>query len=366
MTLRTAAGSDGRHAARRPCARQSDGESASSQSVSRRAARAPRRPRAGRAPDARLPAAAAARRASRERTFEQVEQGLLRPMQILDQHDRRSVSRELVQEGDPRPAQPLARNERMEVAGASSPSVMPSRSCCPAVGALSPADRSRVRPRCSSNDLAEWQVRDPRPVRDAAAGCAATAAGRCEPSHSQSSRSSVVFPIPASPMIVTRRGWPLRPRGRRPVAEPRAPARGRRRRAAARRRRAASSASARGRDGGRRLPSGFPLAATVAGSSNSKAPSTAATVRSPTRISPGPAACSSRAATLTASPSLCTCMKRAPVSEPRPPKAAHGVVPSITAYGPRPSHTPQTRCHSTSGAATQVGGGDSYSSAASV
>ncbi len=38
------------------------------------------------------------------------------------------------------------------------------------------------------------------------------------------------------------------------------------------------------------------------GSSNSNAPRTAATVRSPTRISPGSAACSSRAATLTGSP----------------------------------------------------------------
>ena len=49
-------------------------------------------------------------------------------------------------------------------------------------------------------------------------------------------------------------------------------------------------------------PPAFPFASTVGGSPNSNAPPTAATVRSPTRISPGSAACSSRAATLTASP----------------------------------------------------------------
>jgi len=49
-------------------------------------------------------------------------------------------------------------------------------------------------------------------------------------------------------------------------------------------------------------PAVFPFASTVDGSANSKAPRAAETVRSPARISPGAAACSSRAATLTASP----------------------------------------------------------------
>ena len=49
-------------------------------------------------------------------------------------------------------------------------------------------------------------------------------------------------------------------------------------------------------------PSGLPLASTAIGWSNSNAPLVAAAVRSPTRTSPGSAACSSRAATLTASP----------------------------------------------------------------
>ena len=49
-------------------------------------------------------------------------------------------------------------------------------------------------------------------------------------------------------------------------------------------------------------PPGLPLALDGAGSLNSNAPAAAVTVRSPARISPGAAACSSRAATLTASP----------------------------------------------------------------
>lgn len=49
-------------------------------------------------------------------------------------------------------------------------------------------------------------------------------------------------------------------------------------------------------------PPRLPFASTIMASVNSNAPRDAATVRSPTRISPGPAACSRRAATLTASP----------------------------------------------------------------
>ena len=49
-------------------------------------------------------------------------------------------------------------------------------------------------------------------------------------------------------------------------------------------------------------PPGLPFASIVRGSSNSKAPRTIAAVRSPTRISPGAAACSSLAPTFTASP----------------------------------------------------------------
>src|SRR5919204_44661 len=50
------------------------------------------------------------------------------------------------------------------------------------------------------------------------------------------------------------------------------------------------------------MPAGFPFASTVVGPSNSKAPRAAPTVRSPARISLGPAACSRRAAVFTASP----------------------------------------------------------------
>ena len=126
--------------------------------------------------------------------------------------------------------------------------------------------------------------------------------GDCEPSHSQNARINVVFPIPASPMIVRRRGCPLRngasvrllQRLELPLAADEGMAQ-----PATRRGLISDSARTSRRQA---TPPAFPLAATVAGSSSSKAPRTAAAVRSPTRISPGSAACSSRAATLTASP----------------------------------------------------------------
>jgi len=55
-------------------------------------------------------------------------------------------------------------------------------------------------------------------------------------------------------------------------------------------------------NGRQATPPALPFASTILGSSNSNAPRTAETVRSPARISPGSAACSGRAATLTASP----------------------------------------------------------------
>ena len=58
----------------------------------------------------------------------------------------------------------------------------------------------------------------------------------------------------------------------------------------------------RAQDTARRHSTGLPFASMTVWSANSNAPSAAATVRSPARVSPGPAACSSRAATLTASP----------------------------------------------------------------
>src|SRR5213075_412202 len=51
-----------------------------------------------------------------------------------------------------------------------------------------------------------------------------------------------------------------------------------------------------------RTPSGFPFASIMLGSPNSNAPRAASAVRSPTRISPGAAPCSSRAETFTGSP----------------------------------------------------------------
>jgi hypothetical protein len=122
------------------------------------------------------------------------------------------------------------------------------------------------------------------------------------PRRSQNSRTILDLPTPASPRTVTRRGVPsastaANSRSRisislsRPTNERFRPSTPRGRMSdSARRRRLPTT------------PSGLPLATTDCGSSNSNAPRTDATVRSPTRMSPGCAACSRRAATFTASP----------------------------------------------------------------
>src|SRR6476646_1814842 len=124
----------------------------------------------------------------------------------------------------------------------------------------------------------------------------------CSASQAQSSRTRRVLPTPASPTIATSRGrrpdtveryascrhlssFSLPTKAGRSPPTPR----GRIRERARTSRRQTT-------------PSGFPLAAIVSGSSNSKAPWTAVAARSPTRICPDVAASSSRAATLTMSP----------------------------------------------------------------
>ena len=119
---------------------------------------------------------------------------------------------------------------------------------------------------------------------------------------SRNSRTTLVFPIPGSPTRMTSRGRLVpelsanasssraisRSRPTNVVASPRPPLG-----------RLGATIRASRRPG---TPSGFPLASMVIGSSNSKASPTRATVRSPASPVPAAAACSSRAATFTASP----------------------------------------------------------------
>ena len=105
-------------------------------------------------------------------------------------------------------------------------------------------------------------------------------------SQSQSSRTSLVFPTPASPRIVTRCGCPASATAGRPPATARARSHARRRPGAGRSLPADASATTARTSRRHATPPGFPFASTVfAGELEGAA--AAATVRSPTRISPG-------------------------------------------------------------------------------
>ena len=161
--------------------------------------------RAARAAPSRAAAAARsparpARRAGRE--------VVLRPVQVLDQHHGRPLGDELLEELDPRVVQPLAGGERVQTRRTSSPSVE-AEDLAPAepLERRSGGSLSRI-PKCSLSTSAKRPVGDALPVREAAAG-APQRRGRLRPaSHSQSSRTSRVFPTPASPRIVTSCGSP--------------------------------------------------------------------------------------------------------------------------------------------------------------
>ena len=124
----------------------------------------------------------------------------------------------------------------------------------------------------------------------------------CAANHSHSSRTRRVFPTPASPRMVTSCGPP--PAATAPYASwswassTSLPTNARRSPPTPRGRISDSARTSRRHSS----PPAFPFASTVIGSPNSNAPRAASTVRAPARISPGAAACSSRAPTFTASP----------------------------------------------------------------
>jgi hypothetical protein len=100
--------------------------------------------------------------------FEEVEEGLLRPVQVFDQHDGALLGHELLEERDPRLAKPIARGERMEVCRC----LEPEREAQDRAFAEPTAHRvGRIaleQAEVLANDLTERQVRDPAAVREAA------------------------------------------------------------------------------------------------------------------------------------------------------------------------------------------------------
>ena len=66
-----------------------------------------------------VPTTATAPRLARRR-FDQLEQGRLSPVQVLDQHDRRPLRGESGQELDPRVLKAIPRDQRMQSSAASS------------------------------------------------------------------------------------------------------------------------------------------------------------------------------------------------------------------------------------------------------
>ena len=113
---------------------------------------------------------------------------------------------ELFQEGDPRLAKLITCGERMKVGGR----FQPERHAENRPLAEPVADGVRriafEQAQMLANDLAQRHVRDPPAVRETAP-TRRSGSGDLEPSQDQSSLSNVVFPIPASPMMVTSRGW---------------------------------------------------------------------------------------------------------------------------------------------------------------
>ena len=98
-------------------------------------------------------------------------------MQVFDQHHRRPIGRERVEERDPRPAKALARGEWMQVDRCLQPERQPQNRVSPKAA---PHDLLRVvlgQAEMLADDIADWHVRDPSAVGEAAA-CAEDRFGR--------------------------------------------------------------------------------------------------------------------------------------------------------------------------------------------
>ena len=103
-----------------------------------------------------------------QRIFEELEEYVLGPVQILDQQDGRLLGRELVEERDPRQAQPLARVERVDVRGCFQPERHPEDGVLPEPAPHGLRGIALGQAEMLANDLAQRHVRDPRTVREAA------------------------------------------------------------------------------------------------------------------------------------------------------------------------------------------------------
>ena len=224
----------------------SDEESASSQRVS-----APRRARSPSGPvvhELRPRRAEQQQRAAdvAQRVLEEVEERLVRPVEVLDEHDRRPARRRAPRGTRPTPggAGPGPRaggGPRAPRGRASSPGSRARRAGGGRSRDRSPAGRgARARSPRAAGRPSRCRTDTQRPMRRSGSG--ERVASCC-----QSSWTSVVLPTPASPIMVTSCGSPsstARPKRR---SSNSSSCCGRRRRGGGRRRRAAASATAHGR-----------------------------------------------------------------------------------------------------------------------
>ena len=103
------------------------------------------------------------------RRLEELEKSRIRPVEILDEDHRRPVRDEVLEEGDPRPLEAVARHERVQVRGRLEPEERAEQ--------LAPGQPTLHDLRCVggaeaellAHDLAEREVGDALPVRQAAA-----------------------------------------------------------------------------------------------------------------------------------------------------------------------------------------------------
>ena len=223
-------------------------------------------------------------------------------MQVLHEEHERALGGQLLEEARGLLVQPVAGDQRVEPGGdvqsqGEAEDLAPSKALEDALRILVLGD-----PEVLLDHLGERPVRDPTAVGEAASR-ASLRGGRLVLEDGPQ--------LADEPRLADAGVAHDRDQMRLSVAPPRAgkSRAGARSRARARRRPRAGPPTPRGRMSvsartTRRqgTPLALSLASTVCGSSNSNAPRAAATVRSPARISPGAAACSSRAATFTASP----------------------------------------------------------------
>ena len=104
--------------------------------------------------------------------LEQVEERVLGPVQVLDEHDDGPLGAQLLQQVDPRLLEPVARRERVQVARdveaeRQAEDLAPGELRADAIGLVALED-----PEVLLEDLAERPVGDPAPVGEAAAGAA--------------------------------------------------------------------------------------------------------------------------------------------------------------------------------------------------